>query len=260
MSWERLAARWTTVTVCVSSLEAREAAMMGMSGLRLVPNAVDIERFRPVGREEQRRVRDALDLPDAPIVVCIGRLTRQKGQDILVEAWEVVRRKIPDALLVLVGERHLVELPIRRDAPGVRFVGQRVDPERWLMASDVLAVPSRWEGMSYWMLEGLASGRPVVATNVSGAAEAIIAHGAASAGAIVPLDDPSALGHELVRRLEDPALRAAEGVEGRRRAEARHDLRRWRQDLAALTLEATTHVERSARRGRSVSGRRVGPQ
>jgi glycosyltransferase involved in cell wall biosynthesis len=91
-------------------------------------------------------------------------------------------------------------------------------------------LPSRWEGMSIGLLEALASGRSVIATDVAGSPEAV----GDEAGAIVPPEDPGALADKLAERLLDPALTAAEGKAGRRRAETLFDIRRRTARIAEL--------------------------
>ena len=86
------------------------------------------------------------------------------------------------------------------------------------------------------MLEAMASGRAVVASDVGGAAEAV-GGGGAAAGALVPPEEPIALADAIVDRLEDPNLAAREGAEGARRARTGHDLTRWCDAIAALTLD-----------------------
>jgi glycosyltransferase involved in cell wall biosynthesis len=103
----------------------------------------------------------------------------------------------------------------------VTFVGTRADVEEWLAAADVVALPSRWEGMALTMLEAMARGRAVVATDVAGADEAL----GSEAGAVIPVEDVRALADALVVRLLDPARAAAEGAAGRARAERSHDAR-----------------------------------
>ena len=101
----------------------------------------------------------------------------------------------------------------------MRFEGARTDVSAWLAATDVVAMPSRWEGFSLVMLEAMASARSVVATDVAGAREAL-----AGAGAIVPVGATQPLADALAERLTDRALAAHEGAEGRRRAERDFDL------------------------------------
>lgn len=238
IAWERYAARWADEILCVSAAERAEGERVGISGRwRVVANGVDLDRFRPPSPDEHRAARRMLDLGEEPLVVCAGRLSRQKGQDLLLAAWPAVRRGVPDARLVLVGDGELRDRLGRRLPPGVRLHGWTADVRPWLWAADVVALPSRWEGMALSLLESMACGRSVVASDVSGVREALGDVRDDRAGAVVPPEDVTALADELARRLLDPDLAAAEGGAGRRRVLAGHDRRRGWEEIARLSLE-----------------------
>lgn len=220
-AWERAAARWTNRFICVSEAEADAGRAAGVTGrFEVIPNGVDLDAYPFAGRSERSEARGRLGLEETPTVVCLGRLSAQKGQDVLLRAWRAVAGRIEGARVVLVGdgpERARLEAEA---GPGVLFAGNRTDPWDWLAAADVVAMPSRWEGMSMVMLEAMATGRPVVASDVAGAREAL----ASEAGAVVPAEDPAALASALVARLADPDLAEREGRVGRERAERAHSL------------------------------------
>lgn len=231
--WERGAVRWTDALAVVSEDERRSGEAAGIAGpYVLLPNGVDVERRRPVPAGERSDARAALGLPPGPLVVCVGRLSRQKGQDVLFQAWPQVRAALPDAQLVLVGEgpdRGALE----RTAPvGTRLAGSTSDPDPWLRAADVVALPSRWEGMSLALLEAMAHGRSIVATDVAGSRDAL----SDGAGGVVDVEDVDALAGALVVRLRDPALADAEGSRARQRAEREHDVRTTTARAAELYL------------------------
>ena len=192
LAWERLAARWADAIVCVSASERDSGADRGIRARRwaVVENGVDLTRYAPSSRADARR---GLPVDGArPLVVCVGRLSRQKGQDVLLDAARSL-----DADVVLVGDgpdRSALEAAA---PPNVRLVGRRDDVATWYAAADVVAVPSRWEGMALAALEALASGRPVVASDVTGMADI-------GAVDLVPPGDPEALAAALRRRLGDP--------------------------------------------------------
>jgi glycosyltransferase involved in cell wall biosynthesis len=236
--WERFASRWTTALVCVSDQEKLDGERVGISAPWVVmPNAVDVDAFPMVSDDERRRARARLGLAARPLAVCVGRLTRQKGQDVLLGAWPRVRAQVPDAELVLVGIGP-TRSALEATAPaGVTFAGFRTDVPDWMAAADVVVLPSRWEGMSYVMLEAMASGRPVIASEVGGAREAIGAVGERTAGALVPAEHPEALARAVVDRLRDPVLAAVEGAEGVRRVHECHRLTHWCKRMAELTAE-----------------------
>ena len=220
-AWERRGARWTSAIVCVSEAERLRGEEHGIRGRWLVvPNGVDLEAFSEASADGRSAARRGLELGDGPLVVCIGRLSRQKGQDVLLDAWPAVLARVADAQLVLVGDGPNGKELRRRAGHGVRLVGHREDVDEWLAAADVVALPSRWEGMSIGMLEAMARGRSIVATDVPGALEAL----ADDAGAVIPPEDPLALADAIAIRLLDPDRAAAEGRRARRRAEQAYDL------------------------------------
>lgn len=232
--WERAAARWTHAIVCVSEAERLRGEQLGVRGAyRVIANGVDLAAFPPASADERRAARERLGLADGPLVVCVGRLSRQKGQDVLLAAWPFVRSRVPAAGLALLGEGPERDALWRAAPPEVVFAGRRPDVQDWLAAADVVAAPSRWEGMSLALLEALARARPVVAADAPGAAEAI----GTGAGAIVPVENAEALADALVERLLDPERSAAEGRWGRERVEEQYDLRRSLEGVAALYAE-----------------------
>lgn len=234
LAWERFASRRTDSVICVSDAERQQGIEMGLRGdLRVITNGVGIDEWKPADEVEKSAARSTLDLGPGPLVVCIGRVSVQKGQDVLLRAWEDVARRVPDARLSLVGDG-----PLRSDLAGlgvrgVTFEGSRDDVPLWLAAADVVAMPSRWEGMSLSMLETMARARPLVASDVAGVREAF---GDVSAP-VVPPEDDRALADAIVERLEDPQLAAEEGRRLRKRVEERFDFRRTEEAVAALYSE-----------------------
>ncbi|NUP24067.1 MAG: glycosyltransferase [Streptomyces sp.] len=227
LGWERFGARWATRVLCVSEAERRTGEGRGIDAAwRVVPNGVDTGRFRPDG--------DSARSGAGPLVVCVGRLCRQKGQDVLLAAWPEVVRRVPGARLVLVGDGPDAER-LRSGAPAsVEFAGAAADAAPWYRAADVVVLPSRWEGMALAPLEAMACARPVVVTDVDGARESLPpAH---PPSCLVPPEDAGALARALTTLLRDESLRAELGARGRAHVLAAHDLRR--------ATEAVTDVYR----------------
>src|SRR4051794_12833043 len=112
--WERHAARWTTLFVCVGEGEAAHGRSQSINGpYSVVHNGINLERFRPATPGERLASRHRLGLPpEAPLALCVGRITRQKGQDLLLSAWPQVRAQEPGARLALLGAGELPE-PLR---------------------------------------------------------------------------------------------------------------------------------------------------
>jgi glycosyltransferase involved in cell wall biosynthesis len=167
-----------------------------------------------------------------PLVVCVGRLCRQKGQDLLLEAWPQVTARLPEARLVLVGDGPDAQALWAAAPRGVLFAGAAADPVRWYQAADVVVQPSRWEGMALAPLEAMACGRPVVLTDVGGARECLPEVDAAHC--VVPPGDAAALATALLRLLTDPVLRSAASLRALARVRERHDLRDTTAAVTAL--------------------------
>jgi glycosyltransferase involved in cell wall biosynthesis len=233
LRWERLAARWSTAVVCVGYDEFTAGHDAGIQArMHVICNGVDSVRFSPAGNLEKRAARRELGIrPTAPLVVCAGRVTRQKGQDVLLAAWPSVRTQCPTAQLAIIGDGDLLAVLQPKACASVRFVPSTADIRPWLAAADVVTVPSRWEGLPLIALEAAARGRSVVGTMVGGLSEIITS----ATGCLVPPEDSTALAHALARRLTNPALAAAEGRQAVAVA-ARFDQRQTLDQLAQLTL------------------------
>jgi glycosyltransferase involved in cell wall biosynthesis len=234
LAWERHATRWTTVLVCVGEGEAAQARRWRVNIPPVtIRNGIDLECFTPPGRAQRAAARSRLGLDQAvPLAVCLGRITRQKGQDVLLAAWPQVRQGCPAAQLCLVGGGDGAVKLRRRPPPGVRFVPPVTDPRPWYAAADVVVLPSRWEGLSLTLLEALASGCCVVIADIPGLAEAV----PTGAGGRFRVADPDALASALLPRLTNPQLRLAEGHQAARAARA-FDVRRTHEHLAQVTAQ-----------------------
>ncbi|MDT0612819.1 glycosyltransferase [Streptomyces lancefieldiae] len=256
LRWERWGARWATRVVCVSEAERATGVRAGITGRwTVVPNGIDPGHYHPAaaGTVRARLAPLAGVHPAAPLAVCVGRLCRQKGQDVLLRAWDAVVRRVPDARLVLVGDGPDLDR-LRRDAPGsVLFTGAVSDASRWYQAADLVVLPSRWEGMALAPLEAMACGRPVVVTDVDGARESLPP--SLAARCLVRPDDPAELAGAVAALLLDPPLRESLGDRGRRHVLSLHDVRHtaaritdvYRDLLATWPASA---AERPSRAGR----------
>ncbi|WP_328476984.1 glycosyltransferase [Actinoplanes sp. NBC_00393] len=217
--WERYATRWTDLTLYCSGHERAEGIAHGVAGPgRLVLNGVDLDHFHPSTEPERQAARDALDLPaDKFVAAVVGRRSEQKGQDIAVQAWRRIRAAEPNAMLLLVGDGYR---DARDSRAGVVTRAAREDVRPVFQAADIMVSPSRWEGLSLSLLEGMAAGRPTVATDVAGSREALLDGPLAPGGTVVPAADEDALTEAVLMRLRRPDLTAREGAAARRRAEA----------------------------------------
>jgi glycosyltransferase involved in cell wall biosynthesis len=241
---DRLVARTLDRVIAVS--EAAGAFLVDGKGypagkIVVIPNGRDLSIFRPGAHRDA--VRKELGLDDAvPVVAVVARLEEQKGHRYLLEAWPAVLAEFPDARLLLVGDGSL-RPALERQARGlgvagsVIFTGFRADTARLLDATDVLALPSLYEGMPLTPIEAAAMARPVVATAVDGTTEVVVD---GVTGRLVPPADPRALADALRNVLRDPDAARVMGQAARARAVARFDLR--------VQVEATARVYRDLAR------------
>jgi glycosyltransferase involved in cell wall biosynthesis len=233
LGWERLATRLADAVVCVGDGEAQAGRAEGLTGpLRVIRNGVDCARFFPADVRSARQARAALGLPaDDPIVLCPGRLSKQKGQDVLLAAWPGVLTRCPAATLVLLGDGEMAGELHTAATARVRFAPAAADLRPWFAAADVVAVPSRWEGLPLVALEAAASGRAVVGSAIPGLTEVVTPE----TGELVAPEDAEALAEALAGLLSDPDLAHRRGEAARAVATARFDQRFTYEHLAELT-------------------------
>ncbi len=223
----RLANRFCHAIVCGSSA-IRESVLADeraeAAKLVTIYNGVDCARFAVVDRADRRG--SLLGERARVIVMAVGHLSPIKGHTHLLDAAPEVLRRCPETTFVLVGDgplRQALEAQARRLGvrDRVRFLGKRQDVPRLLAMADVVAIPSRSEGFSNAVLEAMAAGKPVAATDIGGNREAI-RHG--ENGWLMPAADPRGMAEALATLAGDAALRRRLGEEARRTVEERFTL------------------------------------
>jgi glycosyltransferase involved in cell wall biosynthesis len=222
---ERQAARWTDRIITLTDRGAQEHLARGIGRAEqyvAVPSGVPTAELRAAAPPRgEARARLGLD-PDAFIVVGLGRLVPIKGFDLLARALPALIAQIPSARVLLVGDgaerAHLGAIAASMGvAERLRMTGETTDVASYLAAADVVAVPSRNEGMGRVIVEAMALGLPVVATTVGGIPD-VVTDG--ECGRLVEPEDTDALAAALIELGRDPALRRKLGEAAVRRAEA----------------------------------------
>ena len=208
----------------------------------------DIETFRPGLPTDDLRARHRLD--EGPLVVCVSRLVRRKGQDVLIRGMERVRRRVPDATLVVVGggpyEGRLRALASQAPTGSVVFTGQvaELDLPRYYALGDVFAMPCRTrlaglevEGWGNVFIEAAACAKPVVVGDSGGAREALVD---GETGLLVDGADVTMVADAVADLLADPDRAEAMGHAGRERVVREltwpaiaHTLEGWLQEAAS---------------------------
>jgi glycosyltransferase involved in cell wall biosynthesis len=222
----RLVARGASKVVTNSADTAGYVAALGAEAVVISPG-VDLDRFRPGDRDAARA---RLGIEAGPLLALyVGSIDLRKGADVFAAAID----RMPGWRGVLVGAGDL-RPGLAVGYPGLRFEGAVVPgaiPD-WMIAADVVVVPSRREPLGLAAIEALACGTPVVASAVGGLRD-VIRDG--ENGILVPPDDPAAVASALVR-LSDPDLRASLSA-GSRDSIAAHDLRTSTDAMAAVWRE-----------------------
>lgn len=221
--------------ICVSEAAGRSyrAAGVPAAKLRVVRNGISPRR--PHSTTVETRAR--LGLPkDARIVLTVGRLQAQKGYACLVETIPRIVARIPQARFIWAGEGPLEQqLRARIAALGLEKVvfllGQRDDIADLLAVADLFVLPSLFEGLPLAVLEAMAAGLPVVATQVCGLAETVVD---SVTGRLVPAQDVAALTAAITQILGDPVIAARYGAAGRARYESDFGVDRMAREVAAI--------------------------
>jgi phosphatidylinositol alpha-1,6-mannosyltransferase len=195
----------------------------------LYPGA-DLGAFRPDLATAD--IREGLGLGDRPLVVCVSRLVARKGQDVLIRGMSAVRRRVPDAALLIVGggpdEARLRSMAAGSPAGSVFFAGQVSEEElpRYYAVGDVFAMPCRTrmmgmevEGWGNVFIEASACGKPIVVGDSGGARETVVN---GDTGLLVQGDDVSQVADAVSELLADPIRAREMGAAGRARVEAHH--------------------------------------
>jgi sugar transferase (PEP-CTERM/EpsH1 system associated) len=248
--------------VLSQGLESYLVERVGIPRERVVRicNGVDTARFAPTSDGARTPMAGSpFNHPDLWVVGTVGRLQRVKDQVTLARAFVRALAIVPGAAqrmrLAIVGEgalrAEIEEVLTKAHAAHLAWLpGERADVPACLRGLDCFVLPSRAEGISNTILEAMATGLPVIATNVGGNPE-LVDDG--TTGTLVPPEDPEALAREIVACYRAPQLAATRGCAGRARAEQLFSLdgmvRRYgelyRELLAARTPAQASHFVRA---------------
>ncbi|MEU4567171.1 glycosyltransferase family 4 protein [Micromonospora sp. NPDC023956] len=219
-----------------------ERVLHGLTDLRRLAPGVDVDAYHPDVDGEVVRAR--LGLTDRPVVVCVSRLVPRKGQDTLIRALPAIRRRVPDAALLVVGggpyrgtlEKLARQTGVERDVVFTGTVPAAELPAHYA-AGDVYAMPCRTrnrgldvEGLGIVYLEASATGLPVVAGDSGGAPDAVRE---GETGYVVRGRDVAQLADRVATLLADRDLARQFGAAGRAWVE-----REWRWETQAQRLAA----------------------
>jgi glycosyltransferase involved in cell wall biosynthesis len=216
---EKFTAKFTDRIICLSRKEIDEYLEEGIGRreqFTAIYNGLDLSTFEMTNKD-LKEIRKGLDIEDKDYVgATIGRLTRVKGQRYLIEALPLIKKEIPNIVLLIAGDGEDIESLKSLAAAShvsscVRFLGHREDIADILACVDCFYLTSLNEGFGIVLLEAMAMRKPIIATEVGGIPEVIINE---ETGILVPPGDPQAIAQATLELYHDPRLRERMGLSG----------------------------------------------
>ncbi|WP_096199111.1 glycosyltransferase family 4 protein [Bacillus sp. FJAT-45350] len=227
--------------------------------LRTIYSGVDLNRFVPSYSDKARPIRQSIrneyQLQNKKVILFAGRLSANKGADVLVRAIPEVAKKHPDAALVLMGGKWFSDDGVTDYIAYVRALAQRsqvpiittgfVAPDKiqeWFAAADVFVCPSQWqEPLARVHYEAMAAGLPIVTTDRGGNTEVIDLN---KNGLIVENpEDPSEFAKHITNLLSNPSICKEMGQYGRKIAEQKYNWSRVVSDIENVWNEIEYNIQ-----------------
>lgn len=217
---ERLASRWTDGLIVINREDFESARRLGFEPGRNLfyvhGVGVDLSYYTSLSSTGEY-VRVELGLSHSDIIVtCVAEMNPNKNHMLLLSAWEKLAAECSNCHLLMVGKGELMPVlqkKVRKEKiPRVYFLGYRRDVPQILLESDIVTLTSKREGLPKSIMEAMAAGKPVVATNVRGSRD-LVEHG--KTGFLVELGDTEGLFLALKSLIENEELRKTMGKAGR---------------------------------------------
>lgn len=250
-----LAHRWTNarITRFIAISQAVQAAMLARRDappqkIAIVPNGISAPDNGPARDASRIRTEFAVRT-ETPLIVCVARLEKEKDVPTLISAMKTVISTNPTARCLIVGEgsgRVALELQVASSGleRNITLTGFRRDSLAFIAAADVFVLPSLAEPFGLVILEAMALGKPVIASDAGGPRE-IVVHG--DTGLLVPPARPDAMAAALRQLVDDPSARARMGAEGRRRFASKYTARAMARSTLAVYEDALRSAVSAAR-------------
>ncbi len=236
----QLAERWSDRIVALNHHDLEEQVALGLAPREkyvVVPNGIDLRPYEASANGEPRAaMRSSLQVRGrTPVVAVVGRLTSEKGQDVLLQALARLDGRRAPILIIIGGGPEQGALREMSRALGVdgrvRFLGVRTDVPEVLRAADIVVLPSRYESGGLALMEAMASGLPVIASNIGGVPD-LIRDG--EEGLLVPAGEPEPLADAIDRVVRDPRLAARLAEAGKAKVRRDHTIERTARILQGL--------------------------
>ena len=218
---EKIAAKWTDCLIVINEEDFANARKLGFkTGINLfLVNGVGVDIERYSVPKDMSLVRKELGIPtDGVVVVCVAEFIPRKNHAFLLDAWLQLAKEHEDIHLLLVGngrDEEKLKLKVKdkdKLIPRVYFLGFRSDIPSVLADTDIVALTSKHEGLPKSIMEAMAAGKPVIATNVRGNRDLVNDE---QTGLVVELGDLQGFVEALEKLISDSRLRLLMGAAGR---------------------------------------------
>jgi glycosyltransferase involved in cell wall biosynthesis len=222
---EKVASRITYKIVALTNREKEDHIMFRIANkdkFIVIPSGVELNKFKEVPYNEKQNFKKELGVPQNSLIVgTVGRLEPVKAPEFLIEAAKYIIPKYPTTYFIFAGDGHLKQnLEKKASDFGIKnniiFLGWRNDIAKIISTYDIFALPSLNEGMGRVLVEAMALGKPIVASNAGGIPD-LVTHG--KNGFLVPPKDPRELANYIQILIEDEEKRAKMGEAGKEMAE-----------------------------------------
>jgi glycosyltransferase involved in cell wall biosynthesis len=222
---EKLASRITDRIVALTNREKKDHLNLGIANENkfvVIPSGVDLKKFKEIPYNKKQNFKKELGIPENALIIgSAGRLEPVKGPEFLIEAAALIIPEYPDTFFVFAGdgglkrdlEKKALEIGIEKN---IVFLGWRDGISEIISVYDIFVLPSLNEGMGRVLVEAMALGKPIVASNAGGIPD-LVTHG--KNGFLVPPKDPRELAHYIQILIEDEEKRAKMGEAGKEMAE-----------------------------------------
>ncbi len=233
--------KWTAEKAdrTISISQYCQQQMEDLSGIKseVIYNSVDMTNYHEESGEIE--IREKYRLGKGPILVNVGRVDPFKGTHLLIQAFKLVRREIPDAKLLIIGKHtipHYIARLRKMADESVIFTGEISDKQLsdCYAISSIYVTASLWESFNLPIVEAQATGKPVVAFNLASHPE-VVEDG--KTGILVPSRNVNALAKAIVALLKDPQLRQKMGQNAQKMAKKKFSLDRFSRESCRLILE-----------------------
>ncbi len=242
-NWIRIIAtrvlyRWTRAIIAVSNETAsnvQKVFKVPPEKIYIIPNRIDVNAYQRQKNFPLDKISPALSA-EHRILCLVGRLMPPKGHTYLLQAVKILCTEYPELRLLLVGDGELrrqledlcLELGIQDN---VLFLGSRADIADILSITEIFVLSSLWEGISLALIEAMAAGKPIVATDIP-ANQELLTH--MQNGLLVPKQDPQALAEAIKSLLDDSVLAGKLGSKALQAAREKHDISLTIKELQPL--------------------------